>query len=256
RAWHTFAEINAHAEQIKVANMLIEHKAFVPNFYYWRGLGLMKKGDHAAALDDFITTVELSPQLERVSSAVFMHQAKMYENLDRVCEAITPIQTWVSLDPVNRETSQSRGLIARYEQQGKCASSYTSGTAKIRQSGSKAILVRAKINGVSGKFVLDTGASYVSVNRAFAERAKLREVDGSKVLLRTANGITVGRVAVADTISVQKATADKVTVVTLGDAKEQLGKQIDGLLGLSFLARFDMKFANGTWTLKARSATQ
>lgn len=252
RAYHTYGEINDHAEQIKIANKLIEHKEFVPDFYYWRGLGLMKRGDHAPALDDFITTVELHPHLKRVSSTVFVNQAKMYQKLGRVCEAVTPVRTWVSLDPVKRDTAQSRGLIAKYEEQGNCASKYTSGTAKIRQRSSKAILVRAKVNGVSGKFLLDTGASYVSVNRSFAERAKLQQVAGSKVLLRTANGMTVGRVAVADSIAVQTAKAHQVTVVTLSGSKDQLGKEIDGLLGLSYLARFDMQFANGVWTLNAR----
>ena len=252
RAYNTFGEINDHVEQINVANRLIEHKGFVPDFYYWRGLGLMKKGDHAAALDDFITTVELHPRLNRVSSRVFIHQAKMYQSLGRVCEAITPVQTWVSLDPVKRDTVQSRGLIAKYEEQGNCAQSYTSGTAKIRQRGTNTVVVTAMVNGVSGKFVLDTGASYVSVNEGFAERAGLQAVGGSTVLLRTANGLTVGRVAVADTISVQDAKANRVTVVTLTGSRDQLGTEIDGLLGLSFLARFEMHVAKGVWTLTAR----
>ncbi|MEM9277876.1 MAG: retropepsin-like aspartic protease, partial [Pseudomonadota bacterium] len=197
--------------------------------------------------------VELQPELRRVSSKVFVNQAKMYQKLDRVCEAITPIQTWISLDPIKRDTTQSRGLISKYREQGDCSNNYSSGSATIKQSNTKAVLVEAKVNGISGKFLLDTGASYVSVNKSFAERADITEVDGSKILLRTANGITAGSIALAESISVQGATANEVTVVTLADSDNQLGKQLDGLLGLSFLARFDLSFIDGIWTLSARS---
>ncbi|MEM9473171.1 MAG: retropepsin-like aspartic protease, partial [Pseudomonadota bacterium] len=193
------------------------------------------------------------PQIKRVSSSVFMNQAKMYQKLGRICEAITPIQTWISLDPANRDTPQPNRTIARYEEEGDCGRSYTSGSAKIRQRNSKSVVVGVKVNGVSGKFLLDTGASYVSVNKRFAERAKLQTSGGSRVMLRTANGIVHGRVTVADTVSVQNAKASQVTVVTLEGSEDQLGKQLDGLLGLSFLARFDLSFAKGVWTLSPRS---
>jgi len=54
------------------------------------------------------------------------------------------------------------------------------------------------INGVRGVFVLDTGATFVSLKAAFAQKAKVQIDQDSSIRLHTANGIAEGKRARRD----------------------------------------------------------
>ena len=102
------------------------------------------------------------------------------------------------------------------------------------------IRLAASVNGVRGNFVLDSGATYVSLKRTFAQQAKV-EIDGeSAVRLHTANGVGEGKRGRAATIQVRSLQAKNVPIVVQDDAKGTYGAGIDGLLGMSFLARFKL----------------
>ena len=253
-AYGLFAKINDADEMIETADKLVELKDFASLYYYWRGLGFMKKEDHARALDDFVTTVGLQIQLGRVRSQVFVNQSNMYEKLGRYCEAMTPIQVWVAVDPASRDTPQTRNIIAKLAEKGDCDNRYAKGSARFPIASQKGILVKVDMNGTKGTFVLDTGASSVSVSKKFADRAKLTSVETGKVALQTANGITYGHRAVAQKLSVGGAEAENVAVVVLGGKTLPFGRNIDGLLGMSFLARFELKIGNGAWSISPKKS--
>jgi len=44
--------------------------------------------------------------------------------LDRYCDAITPIEMYVSLDPIHRRTPQTTKVIAEYAEKGNCDTRY------------------------------------------------------------------------------------------------------------------------------------
>src|SRR6267378_3968251 len=94
--------------------------------------------------------------------------------------------------------------------------------------------------GVRGNFVLDSGATYVAPKTSFAARGQV-EIDGeSAVRLNTANGVGEGKRGRAATIQVRSLQAKNVPIVVQDDAKGTYGAGIDGLLGMSFLARFKL----------------
>ncbi len=249
RAYKLFGDINDHALMIETANQLIDLKDFAPDYHYWRGIGSMKQGEHRKALDDFITTVELQSNIARIHSIVFSNQSKMYEELGRICEAITPIQTWMSIDPASRDTAQSRTLIARIAERGGCDTTYADGAARFRITSRNHIVVETVVNGQRAALLLDTGASFVSLNSSFAKKAGIEATAGSHIKLQTANGVVSAQTAVANTVAVGAAKAQGVTVV-IHDGSD--GSAIDGLLGMSFLARFDLKLGDREWSIAAR----
>ncbi|HVR45880.1 MAG TPA: retropepsin-like aspartic protease [Candidatus Binatia bacterium] len=101
------------------------------------------------------------------------------------------------------------------------------------------VLVDAKVNGVKGRFILDTGANAIFLNRAFADRAKVTKLN--------ARGTTVGLYGGepsdtrrADTIEIGGNVLSKVIVeATDFNSRDYRGldrQNYDGLLGYDVFA--------------------
>ena len=108
------------------------------------------------------------------------------------------------------------------------------------------------MNNVTGLFVLDTGASFVSVTKSFANKAKLSADIKDEVTLQTANGLADGLLATANSIQVGNAYSTFVPVVVVDDAKLGSEDGVSGLLGMSFLSRFVVKFGTDSVELRGR----
>jgi aspartyl protease family protein len=94
--------------------------------------------------------------------------------------------------------------------------------------------VEGSVNGQAIRFLVDTGASSVVVSREFARRARLPE--GEPTTFHTANGRIEGRTVRGVAV---KAGPLAVSSTTVGVGL--IGSEADeGLLGQSFLSRFDM----------------
>jgi aspartyl protease family protein len=179
--------------------------------------------------------------------------AGAYAALKQFCEAIAPITLWVALDPAARDTSQTRKIIADYESQGNCVASTGSRKESFPLRGGKDVVtVKAAINGVSGLFVLDTGASYVSVKAAFASRAKISDAGASEITLITANGQSKAKLSRADKVALGKLEATNVPVAIQTTDDKSFGAGVDGLLGMSFLSRFEVQMAGGVIEVRTR----
>jgi aspartyl protease family protein len=109
------------------------------------------------------------------------------------------------------------------------------------------------INGQRGVFLLDTGASYVTLKQSFARRAGITVDAGRVVRLKTANGVTSAQRGVADSIQIRDARARDVSVVVQPDSQAAYGDRVDGLLGMSFLARFNVSIDGARVTLRPRA---
>ena len=114
------------------------------------------------------------------------------------------------------------------------------------------LLVEATLNNATGLFILDTGASFVSVTKSFANRARLSTDREDVVTLQTANGLTEGVLASASSIQVGNAYSTFVPVVVVDDAKLGTEDGVSGLLGMSFLSRFIVKFGKDSVELRSR----
>ena len=123
----------------------------------------------------------------------------------------------------------------------------TDGGVIILPMGSHGHFVTAgQINGQAVRFMVDTGASLVSLSVADAERIGLNYKSGQVVRMNTANGVSQGWLT-------------KLNVVRLGtvdvyevDAVVSSGGMPYVLLGNSFLARFQMVRTNDQMVLEKR----
>jgi aspartyl protease family protein len=178
--------------------------------------------------------------------------AVAYSSLGQHCEAATAILTWIAIDPVRRDNNASRKIVGDYEQRGNCLSSTEFQKERYAVSGDRNVVrVKATVNGIQGVFVLDTGASYVTVKSAFAERAKIPETK-NEITLWTANGQAKGNLTKADKVSLGKLEASNVAVVVQKLDEKSYGAGVDGLLGMSFLSRFEMQMAGGFIEVRTR----
>lgn len=113
-------------------------------------------------------------------------------------------------------------------------------------------IVSVRINGQhSGKFVLDTGASAVTITTAFAKKLNLDLSRSREVTITLADGST------------RKAPAIRLTSMQVGDARAENieaiimpaapGQNLDGLLGMSFLKHFVVRLDGDSGNLVLRA---
>ena len=102
------------------------------------------------------------------------------------------------------------------------------------------------VNGREARFMVDTGASLVSVSEAFAQKALIGS--GINATFRTANGDRAGRIVEGVSVSIGPVSVSNIKVgVGLSG-----GDESDVLLGQSFLSKFDMTVSNNQMVLRAR----
>jgi aspartyl protease family protein len=106
--------------------------------------------------------------------------------------------------------------------------------------------VQGQVNGQAVTFLVDTGASTVTVSEAFARRANLE--GGQSVTFQTANGPLQGRVLRQVPVQAGHLGLNGTTV-----AVGLVGLDNDkALLGQSFLSRFDIQMLQGEMRLTPR----
>jgi aspartyl protease family protein len=104
-----------------------------------------------------------------------------------------------------------------------------------------------QLNGRSVRFVVDTGATLISIPASEARRLSIDYQKGQKALMRTANGNTTGYLVKLDTVSVGGVTIYGVDAVVI-----EGNGLTSTLLGMSFLNRMNMKREGDIMTLTRR----
>jgi aspartyl protease family protein len=240
-AYEAFNRVGDFAGALDIAKRLVDAAPENGTFRYWRADAYDQVGDHAHALNDYMNSIELVGNLRFVVGDAFLKLARAYDKLDRPCDAIAPLERYVSLDPAGRRTPQMSKIISEYAEKGHCASHYANGTARIAFAADSGVhLVPVVINGVTGNFILDTGASFVAVTSQFAAKAKITVEAGNQVTIQTAGGKILAEIAYARSVDVGKTEASGVVVVVSRDVETPFGPRVDGLLGMSFLSRFNL----------------
>jgi clan AA aspartic protease (TIGR02281 family) len=236
-ATNILLRLSDYPAAIRIATNLITLEPFAYNSYYLRAVAHDRSGSPEKAIDDYVTAIELYSNREKMSSAAHVALGRSYEKLGRFCDAMTSVESWVALNPAQNDTSQMRAIVADYMKRGNCA--VPVGKEEVfpisRQPHAR---LQVSVNGVRGNFILDTGATWVSLKSAFAQKAKVQIDQESKVRLHTANGMGEGKRGRATLIQVRSLQAKDVPIVVQDDGKGNYGDGVDGLLGMSFLSRF------------------
>ena len=237
----------------KLSSDLINRQPGAQNPYFIRAKSEQGLKQYAAAVEDYATLIRLLPDTKSVVAEVFTRMSDSYEELDRPCEAIGPLQTYIALDSERRPTPPLLKRIAALAAKGNCARVYAMGTARIPRRSNGVSTTKVEINGVAGTFIVDTGASFVTLSSSFAARAKPRMLTTNSVEMQTANGATSAALASLDTVKLAGLSASGVPAVI---ASKSLGDGVDGLLGMSFLNRFTVVIEDREIQLKAKTLTE
>ncbi|MDC3982171.1 TIGR02281 family clan AA aspartic protease [Polyangium jinanense] len=235
RAHQRLGEADAAAADL---TELVNSDPYQVHYRAWRGVVYQEKGDLDRAAEDFRQALLLHPKL----SDIPLNLATVYEKQGKPCEAAFPLQQLVFHHSRAPWTPGIRTRIADLLQKGGC-SVVGEGRAALRMEPGQ-LQIRAKVrldDKETASFVVDTGASYVTLPRALAEKLGLHLAGAPKVVLQTANGQKDGLFILVGSIAVDKLAAKRVPAVVVDD----LGAGVEGLLGLSFLSRFELKQADG-----------
>jgi len=181
-----------------------------------------------------------------------MRLVKVLEKQKKYCEALVPLRTYISFDPINRRSPPLESTIAELTRQGNCKKDLGAGSAEVPYViGANIIQAVVQVNGIDGRFIVDTGASMVVLTSRFARRAAIDVDKGRKVEVMTAGGPRPATQTVANEIKLQGLAAKGVQILVQDPGEPGLGPEIDGLLGLSFLANYDINMQPGKLVLAA-----
>lgn len=108
--------------------------------------------------------------------------------------------------------------------------------------------VTGSINGQLADFIMDTGASYITMGPQHANSLRLDYSDAKKIMLNTANGKTTAHVFTIERV--------RIGGIELKDVEAAVIHNLESpkiLLGMSFLGQVDMSQTSGLMVLKHRN---
>ena len=85
-----------------------------------------------------------------------------------------------------------------------------------------------------------------------SDRAHIPLADTTEITLSTANGLAKAKLSKADKVALGRLTATNVPVAVQDLDGKSYGPGVDGLLGMSFLSRFDVQMAKGSIEVRTR----
>jgi clan AA aspartic protease (TIGR02281 family) len=201
------------------------------DYLIWRGLVYEEKSDTLHAISDYEQAIAIEPRLADIP----FNLADAYRKLGRPCDGIFPLEQLSFYNP-ERDSNARRRLRELYDDP-RCSDRMGTGKATIR-FGSAARHVTSKViinHATPAELVVDTGASTVMLGARLARRLGLPYDQWRTQRAATAGGIRTIKMGYLDEVTVQGVTARHVECAVIDDLPGA-----DGLLGLSFLARFEM----------------
>ena len=251
RAFEIFTRIGDHKSALRIADELVQSDPGDYDYRFMRGNAYERSKDYKLALTDYISTLELFTDLRKVDGSQFYQVSLMYDKLGRPCDAIGPLETYLSYNVAERQTAQITKLISEYSKKGNCAATYATGSARLIIPPSN--VVDVLINGARARMIIDTGASSVVVTPEMAARARINPDKSDLVDVKVAGGLMKQATGYAQSIKIADATASNVPILIAVNSKDAFGAQVDGLLGMSFLSRFVATLSPGLFELKPRT---
>ena len=117
----------------------------------------------------------------------------------------------------------------------------------LRSSRDGHFITAGQINGQTVQFIVDTGASFITLGMSDAKRLSINYLGGQRVAMSTANGVVAAYHVKLDEVRVGTVTLNNVDGIVQPEASMPVV-----LLGMSFLNRMEMKRDGETMTLKKR----
>lgn len=232
--WPTYAahkQLSEWDAAIADASRLVTQFPDDHDYLVWRGLAYVDKADLPHAISDYEQAIAIEPRLTDVP----FNLADAYRDVGRPCDGIFPLEQLSFYNP-DRDDNARRRLRQLYDDP-KCADRMGTGKATIR-FGSRARRVTSKVTinqAQPAELIVDTGASTVLLSAPLATRLGLPYDQWPVQRAVTAGGVREVRIGYLEEVTVQGVSARHVECAVTDDMPG-----VEGLLGLSFLARFEM----------------
>lgn len=245
-----YQRVNDYTSALAVANDAVKEDGGRRRYRFFRGTAYEGLKNYKAALADFISTLQLYPDLSDVALSEFYRVSRMYVAVGKPCDAITPLEMYLSYNAQKRQTAQIARLITDYAKAGNCQATYANGGDRIVIGQDN--IVDVTINGARGRMMVDTGATMVAITPSFAARARIVPDEQNMMTTHVVGGTVKQAPGYAQLIQVGKANANNVPLSITTGNDSAFGPQLDGLLGMTFLARFAASLSGGVLELKPR----
>ena len=206
------------------------------------GLDFFTAGHYRWALEKFVLGVDQSPR----DPLRWWYLAESYKMLGDTDAAATSYRHVLQIAPQSQFGSAARQALEALGEP-----SVTTVSVPFQRRGT-AIVLPGRINGEDiGTFLLDTGATFISVNRAVAQRLGISSSGNGTVRLATASGSIEAPLTILEEVNISGAVARFVPAV-IHDIPG-LPQNVVGLLGMSFLERFrvNIDITSGFLTLES-----
>jgi clan AA aspartic protease (TIGR02281 family) len=212
---------------IGVASLLLAQPATLAHAgAFEEGVEFFQGGHYRWALEKFVEAVDRAPRDPERQ----WYLAESYRLLGDNAAAAQIYRRILQMAPQSPQAMTARSALDALGEP-----SLTTFQIPFERRGT-AVLVPGKVNGqLIGYFILDTGATFTSVNRVVADRLGISG-SGSTVRLNTASGTMQVPIALLDEVEIGGAVARHITAVV--HDLPNVPSNVVGLLGLSFLDRF------------------
>ncbi|MBN1206193.1 MAG: retroviral-like aspartic protease family protein [Myxococcaceae bacterium] len=215
------------------ATELLEDAPHNINYWVWRALAHEAGGESQKALADFQQAFDLQPRELQLTRQL----ASAYERLHKPCEALLVLLQHLQANPEERVRTLTMERAEQLAHEGQCDTGGR-GQAVVSVAKEGPRWVEPRVEGKErGRFLLDTLATKVTLSQAFADKLGLNLTDARSHSLRTGDGPITVRLATLRSLELQGARVENLEV----GVSSTLPQDVDGLLGLGFLARFEVK---------------
>lgn len=238
--------LGEYKEALELTKRVIHQSPHSDIAIYLQAKSFKQLGQNSEALLAYADVIQAALDKRLLRPEVFTDYALSYAAMGKYCEAASVLQTYISFDYEQRKNNTYKKEIEDYERQGSCGSGFASGNQEQLTMKNGIITAKVKINGVEGKFIVDTGASLVSITPEFSRKSHLTPFSLEKITTITANGNSEAQLTTIDNIKLGSLSANKVSGVIMS---QNLGDGTDGLLGLSFLSRFHFSMNENKLTI-------
>jgi len=248
RALHSLKALSRWDEAIAHATALMEKHPYDKDYPVWRAQIWEQKGDLARAAADFRLSLSNQPRMVQIP----FNLSGLLEKLGKPCEAILPIEQFLHFHDQYRTSPKVMRRLQKLRQHPSCADRRAKGSEVLRFTpGGPSIRAQLRVNGKTVPAIIDTGASYIALTQKAADKLGVDASTGRKLRLGVVGGVHEGRLVMLDKVAVGRATAQRVEAVVV----DRLGGDMEALVGLSFLSRFQVTMDAEEGVLRLKSAT-
>jgi predicted aspartyl protease len=220
---------------VELATVLIENEPTDPDFWWWRGRDLAEQGRLVEAAADLHASMGARPN--GFAAGLL---GKGAQKLGRPCEGAFAYRLLIEASGEADDDDAARGRGADLYRAGRCEAMEGQGTATLRlKPNTELYEAKVTIGKATGAFVIDEHAGYLTVTKAFAEQAGLAAAAGkTEVTVYAAGATRNAHLALATEVRMGETRAPQVDVAVV----DGLPPRTDGVVGLSFLWRFQMTY--------------